>query len=232
MVHAKTAHHRRHLVDGRHRERRPAQPDRQLRDQRRDHRPRLAASLEEIFRLDETQLPRADQRRVGGARRLPALHRVRAQPAAAAALTGRSRRPTTPPGGGILVNFADGRLLDDPDGVFHASWQSWSRSPEQATWWKVAAEHPSWSSRAGGAGPVPALRGHSGRGRLRRHRGRGRRRRGAVRLHRGPAVRGGGGRAPTASRPGGPGDGARRGGVRLGRGQRDRHPHRDPRGGR
>ncbi len=42
------------------------------------------------------QLARADQCRVGGARRLPPVHRVRAQPAAAAALRGLdSARPTS-----------------------------------------------------------------------------------------------------------------------------------------
>ena len=49
--------------------------------------PGLAASLEEIFRLDQSQLARAHQCRVGGARRLPAVHRVRAQPAAPVAVT-------------------------------------------------------------------------------------------------------------------------------------------------
>ena len=46
--------HRRHLVDGRHRQHRPAQPAGQLRDQPRGHRRGPGQTLEEIFRVDES----------------------------------------------------------------------------------------------------------------------------------------------------------------------------------
>ena len=82
------------LVDGRHRQHRPAQPaPATTRSTSRSSTPALAEAMEEIFADRPVQLPRADQRRVGGARPPPQVHRVGARAAAPAAV-GRRRRPS------------------------------------------------------------------------------------------------------------------------------------------
>ena len=98
-------HHRRHLDDGRHGEHRPAQPDRQLRDQRRDHRPRPGRLAGGDLPDRRVELPRADQCGVGGARHLPPLHRVRAQPPAPACCSASDR--VNAPAGGCEEPSAD-----------------------------------------------------------------------------------------------------------------------------
>ena len=74
-------HHRRHVVDGRHRQHRPAQPARATtRSTSRSSTDDLAAGDGEDLRARPVQLHRAHPRRVGGPRRAPPVHRADAAP--------------------------------------------------------------------------------------------------------------------------------------------------------
>ena len=96
MVHAKTVDDRRHLVDGRHRQRRPAQPAGQLRDQRRGDRRRPSRrTMEEIYATDESNCLELTAERVGGARPAPQVHRDDPGAAAPAALSRSPGGPST-----------------------------------------------------------------------------------------------------------------------------------------
>ena len=87
MVHAKTSTIDSTWSTDRHRERRPAQPPGQLRDQRRGDRPGLRGHHGGDLRRRRVELPRAHRRRVGGPRPAPQVHRDDPGAAATAALT-------------------------------------------------------------------------------------------------------------------------------------------------
>ena len=105
MVHAKTATVDGIVVDRRHRQHRPAQPAGQLRDQRRGHRRRARRDAGGDLPHRPGQLPRADPRRVGGARPAPEVHRdflLRcARCCERACDRGRRHAPVAAPGAGV-----------------------------------------------------------------------------------------------------------------------------------